>query len=284
MRSSCSPVVVMVVHVSLLVLLVSVAALSEGASNEHHDWGYGKRNGPRSWTGVCSTGSFQSPIDLSLFTAHPRHFEPLVFFAYNMAANATITNNGHTVSLTMRQPCTAQIAGGGLPGALPLEAHFVHYDSRRFKSVKEAVGQEDGLAVIGVMYRETNEPNPAISRLLNGVSGVIHTGSEMMLPGGLQLDRLLPRDTETFFRYRGSLTTPGCNEGVLWTVLTSYAPIAKEQFKELKSHGGKLELNYRPVQPLNERVVYVRAEGSAAGLSALGLWVLLGVCSLLVKA
>jgi hypothetical protein len=38
----------------------------------------------------------------------------------------------------------------------PLEAHFVHYDSSRFKSVKEAVGVEDGIAVVGVLYRVSN--------------------------------------------------------------------------------------------------------------------------------
>ena len=40
---------------------------------------------------------------------------------------------------------------------------------------------------------------------------------------------LLPKDRTTFFRYEGSLTTPGCEESVIWSVLTEKLPVSESQ-------------------------------------------------------
>jgi carbonic anhydrase len=40
---------------------------------------------------------------------------------------------------------------------------------------------------------------------------------------------LLPDSTESFFRYNGSLTTPGCNEDVIWTVFETPIAISVRQ-------------------------------------------------------
>lgn len=49
------------------------------------------------------------------------------------------------------------------------------------------------------------------------------------LIGKLAPNSFLPRDTAGFYRYVGSLTTPSCNEGVIWTVFTNKIPISKQQ-------------------------------------------------------
>lgn len=44
------------------------------------------------------------------------------------------------------------------------------------------------------------------------------------------LQSLLPPNSTThFYRYKGSLTTPACNEVVTWTVFKNYATISKAQ-------------------------------------------------------
>jgi carbonic anhydrase len=34
----------------------------------------------------------------------------------------------------------------------PLEAHFVHYNHKKYDDLSSAVGKENGLAVLGVFY------------------------------------------------------------------------------------------------------------------------------------
>lgn len=43
----------------------------------------------------------------------------------------------------------------------------------------------------------------------------------------------LPRDTAGFYRYDGSLTTPACNEGLIWTIFTETIHLSKEQVMKI---------------------------------------------------
>lgn len=91
----------------------------------------------------------------------------------------------------------------------------------------------------------------------------------------------LPRDKAGYYRYQGSLTTPGCNEGVIWTLFTHTLPISKRQvlqsiaalpfhnliliylqvkiFEALQTEEQvPLTKNYRSLQPLNGRTLYLK--------------------------
>ena len=62
---------------------------------------------------------------------------------------------------------------------------------------------------------------------------------------------LLP-ETRTAWRYRGSLTTPPCTEGVSWIVMTEPVALSPEQ---ITAFGALYPNNYRPVQPLGRRTL-----------------------------
>ena len=118
----------------------------------------------------------------------------------------------------------------------PLEMHLVHQS-------------EDGaLAVVGVLHREgaRNEALEPTWALLPAAPT-----AAVPVPGALDLQALLP-DRRTAWRYPGSLTTPPCTEGVSWIVMTEPVTLSAKQIAAFSAiHDG----NYRPVQPLNDRVV-----------------------------
>jgi carbonic anhydrase len=45
----------------------------------------------------------------------------------------------------------------------------------------------------------------------------------------VRLQDLLPDELNYFYRYAGSLTTPHCDESVVWTVLAHLMPIGEKQ-------------------------------------------------------
>jgi carbonic anhydrase len=72
----------------------------------------------------------------------------------------------------------------------------------------------------------------------------------------LDASTLLPEDG-TFFRFKGSLTTPPCTEGLTWSVYEQPIHISKEQLATFLKVIGN---NARPIQPLNDRKVKMQGE------------------------
>jgi carbonic anhydrase len=162
-------------------------------------------------------------------------------------------DNGHTIQVTNDVPMALDM--GGVHYELvqfhfhapsehtidgehaPLEVHLVH---------KSAEGR---LAVIGVLIEEGDYDvlwDPIIGSLPEG------PGDDRHLEG-LELDpeefQPLP---ERYYRYRGSLTTPPCSEGVEWIVMADKRQISPAQMASIVSH---LHDNNRPVQPLGARTI-----------------------------
>ncbi|KAJ8956793.1 hypothetical protein NQ314_006669 [Rhamnusium bicolor] len=65
--------------------------------------------------------------------------------------------------------------------------------------------------------------------LLNIIETLQRRVNEGMGLEDFSVKNFLPRDLAGFYRYDGSLTTPACNEGILWTVFTNTIPISENQ-------------------------------------------------------
>uniref|UniRef100_A0A672RFN5 Carbonic anhydrase 4 n=1 Tax=Sinocyclocheilus grahami TaxID=75366 RepID=A0A672RFN5_SINGR len=105
----------------------------------------------------------------------------------------------------------------------------------------------------------------------NGGPGSEHTVDGEQYPitlfNKISLNQLIPPEVNmtSYYRYDGSLTTPGCTEAVVWTVFENPIPLDREQlraFSTLKfNDGNPMVGTFRPVQPRNRRVVY-RSSGN----------------------
>ena len=73
----------------------------------------------------------------------------------------------------------------------------------------------------------------------------------------VDFNEFLP-ETKEFWHYRGSLTTPGCNENVTWYLLQQPVHMVWDHYAKLRDailHPGLGNSNARPPLPLNQRTV-----------------------------
>uniref|UniRef100_A0A3Q3W5H6 Carbonic anhydrase n=1 Tax=Mola mola TaxID=94237 RepID=A0A3Q3W5H6_MOLML len=255
-------------------------------------------NVPDKWNhanGDCA-GSYQSPINIvTRKTLKDDRLIPFQFDNYQEIFRGTIKNNGHSVQVGV--PHLSIISGGGLPNSYkavqfhlhwgnnggpgsehtidgeqyPMELHIVHM-KHHYTDLTTALADPEGVAVLGFFYEISNSANKKYDPIINALRS-IKTKNANISMSPISLTQLIPNEQNltSFYRYKGSLTTPGCTESVIWTLFESPIPLSKDQlrvFSELKFHDGKAMVGtFRPVQPLNGRQVY-RSGGAAILASA----------------
>ncbi len=236
------------------------------------DFAYTGDHGPGFWKAInedCATTptSRQSPIDISGVKEDDK-LEPLNLTLPEL--NATVTNNGHTIVADTR-------AGGG---TLELDGRTYSLLGFHFHTLSEHTveGQRgvmelhvvfqdsrDHFAVVGVLYRIGRRKNAFLERLI--AAGLPQqTGSEPVEIKRLNVRTSLT-DPAQYFRYAGSLTTPGCAPTVTWLVLKDWAELTTEQFESFRSILGN---DFRPLQQRNDRVIRAtkRRPGDDASLAS----------------
>lgn len=154
-----------------------------------------------------------------------------------------------------------------------MELHIVSHN-QRYKNFSEAVQNKQGVSVLGVLFHISDQVNPLLKNILDSAESVKDAaGQSNEIKSAFSPDQLLPKQRSSYFRYEGSLTTPSCDEAVIWTVLDNTVPFAIaqiERFKQVKdADGALLTHNFRQLQRLNSRpLVYVRDFPSGQGSSS----------------
>ena len=219
-------------------------------------WGHEGSISPERWGSLdpdfaaCSVGKRQSPIALA--SAESAEL-PRIAFDYRPSP-ISIRNTGNSIQVDHEAGSGITIEGSRYelqqfhfhaPSEhsvgrrwFPMEMHLVH-------------ARKDGaLAVVGV-FLEEGAANPELAPVLSSPPRT--PGPARTVRGTVDANHLLPRQRTTW-RYRGSLTTPPCTEGVSWIIMTEPLSVSREQ---IAAHNAIFPNNSRPVQPLNGRLLLI---------------------------
>ncbi|XP_062135515.1 carbonic anhydrase 1-like isoform X2 [Drosophila sulfurigaster albostrigata] len=258
------------------------------------DFGYGGQHGPEHWAENykrCS-GKFQSPIDIDVLSVEVKEFPDIEYTNIDVTPNRVhMANNGHTVLVTMnfekgREP---RIKGGPLARnssyqfeqfhfhwgandtvgsedlvndrAFPAELHVV-IRSLDYEDFKSALGQDHGLAVLAFFFKLSSDDNGDYAEFVEKLSTISRKGMSADLETPLPLSSFISMNLINFYSYNGSLTTPPCAEKVIWIDYQEPIYISEQQlnkFRELTARDDHLKNNYRPPQPINDRIIYENA-------------------------
>ncbi|XP_050799593.1 carbonic anhydrase 9 isoform X2 [Gopherus flavomarginatus] len=256
----------------------------------HGHWSYADKDEWQLEFPFCG-GQKQSPINIDTnSTIFSRELQPIVLAGYNLdpSEQLSLMNNGHTVVL--RLPGSLTIASGYPQEYRAMQLHL-HWgspegpgsehtvDGRRYDgeihmvyynpscgSIKEAMKQPGGLAVLAAFLQVGPEDNVHYQPLLEQLHKIQEEGKETTV-AGFNIEGLLPANLGRYYRYSGSLTTPPCYQTVNWTVFNWTVLLSKEQISLLETtlqgdDDTDLQNNFRLIQHLHGRKVLVSFQAS----------------------
>ncbi len=236
-------------------ITVATMSIALAGSDTLPNWDYQGAANPSRWGELspeyetCSTGLYQSPIDLSSSTVPEK--EGNIEIKYNDTP-LVINNNGHTIQIDYQPGSYAVIdqekyelkqfhfhtpSEHTIEGeASALELHLVHQN------------EQGKLAVIGVFIEE-GKNHTSLATIWNNISG--KEGIEKVAGEMINASDFLPTET-AYYHYQGSLTTPPCSENVSWNVMKKFLTASRQQIEQFMD---LYPMNARPIQEHNERIV-----------------------------
>ncbi|XP_065450481.1 carbonic anhydrase 4-like [Chrysemys picta bellii] len=251
--------------------------------------------GPETWAalGHCN-GTRQSPINIiTPDTVHNPHLGTVSLAGYGDAKKLiSMENTGKTVKVHLADGLhlyakglpaiyTAKSfhlhwsQGSDKPGSehfinhkgFSMELHIVH--TKNNMSMADALKDPEGIAVLAFFLQATAHARPSRSwdSFTGHLKNVTLKEKKTNLDGSFSLQELLGSvDLARYYRYPGSLTTPNCDEAVVWTVFPDpiLVPLnVVDAFPSIRSTnsdaGPPLQNNYRPLQSLGDCQVQASA-------------------------
>merc|ERR1712083_752606 len=192
--------------------------------------------------------------------------DPFIFVNYNQSSKSDpkLKNIGHTINVMFDFEKTPMIKAGGLnsayrlaeihlhwssgtsvgyehevtvnganSGTAVMEIQLIHiHDSYKetdiMKALKQRNNKTDTLAILSVLVELQKSDNTKLDSLFNATQNVKAMNDTQEFKG-IRLSDLLPRNTDGFYRYSGSLTYPNCTEAAIWTIFKDPLYITHDQ-------------------------------------------------------
>ncbi|XP_069374183.1 carbonic anhydrase 12-like [Paralichthys olivaceus] len=210
------------------------------------------------WASIVPTfcnDSIQSPINIHIgtFTAtldvKLKNF-PFTNFNINTGYGQVRNGTGQNIKVILEKD--VKISGGGLLSTydslqfhlhwgngssvpwsdhtvngkcFPVELHILNLKDVYNGNTTKAEGDPTGLAALGFLIEYAN----AMTHFSPPLSLFLSSGQTFTIPSGISLDDLLVGvNRSIYYRYLGSLTTPACNEAVVWTVFKEPIKVSKD--------------------------------------------------------
>eukprot|EP01018_Ginkgo_biloba_P012139 Gb_11566 [translate_table: standard] len=252
----------------IAVVLVVLVLLVRGGCQEvddEHEFGYeAGEKGPSHWGDLkeewqaCGRGDQQSPIDLLNKKVHVYPDNGNLRRNYR-AANASLRNRGHDIMVKWAEGA-GTIEKDGTNFTLmqchwhspsehtvngqryPLELHMLH------------MTHDNLTAVVGILYKYGRR-DTFLAELMNEIASIgdMETTEEEL---GIVDPRHIKLGSRKYYRYVGSLTTPPCTEGVIWTIVKKVRTVSRQQVRALiHSVHDDFAQNARPTQHTNGRII-----------------------------
>uniref|UniRef100_A0A0N5AX99 Carbonic anhydrase n=1 Tax=Syphacia muris TaxID=451379 RepID=A0A0N5AX99_9BILA len=211
-------------------------------------FGYTNLDGPSVWNGTCRIGRRQSPINFKLSSVVWDDTLPTIQFTNydKISGSLFFENNGITLAahgFTNWGANRPYISGGALQGDYVLESMHFHWGQQNSSGSEHTIGdlhypvelhlvhkkrghsdgvklRSDSLAVLAI-FISFDDNSKGLVALEEAITAVVdNPGRSSKQKTKYNLMDLLPSTLDSFFTYEGSLTTPNCEEAVIWHVFT----------------------------------------------------------------
>jgi carbonic anhydrase len=93
----------------------------------------------------------------------------------------------------------------------PMELHLVFY-KQEYGSQESALKHSDGLAVLAFFFKISQKPNAAYVQITQLLTQIIEPNTNASFDVPLALEDYIHINTDEYYVYNGSLTTPPCLE------------------------------------------------------------------------